>query len=132
MICRQFSHFTHSPSVLDVLLPRSVQLAGFAFKPSHKNSSQYSVLGTQFKLEAATACRFLSTEYWVLRTGCQYSIPLCAITPFSYACFTWRISVTVSAASTIVGCAFRPVKMTCTISGFFFRLSTTFAGSSMP
>src|SRR5207244_10453901 len=41
--------------------------------------------------------------------GVQYSIPLIALMPSSYACLTLRISVTVSAISTSSGAASRPV-----------------------
>ena len=37
------------PFGADFFLARSVQLTGFAFKPSHKNSCQYPVLSTQFE-----------------------------------------------------------------------------------
>src|SRR5689334_22825836 len=79
---------------------------------------------------AAPTVRFVGERS--LQPGFQYSIPRCAITPFSYACFTCFISVTVSAISTMLGWALRPVRITWTIGGFCLSVSTTFAGSSMP
>src|SRR5258706_7192665 len=76
------------------LLPRRLEFPGFTLEPSHKVSCQYQVPCTE------------SSRTLFSVPGTQYSIPFCAITPFSYACFTCRISVTVSAASTNVGCAF--------------------------
>ena len=129
MIWRQFSHFTHKPSVRTFFSPEVSNSPDSRLNQAIKTvvSTLYSVLSSN-----PMPRKQLGTEYRVLSTSLQYSIPLCAITPFSYACFSCCITVTVSATSTIVGCAFRPVKITCTISGFFFRLSTTFAGSSMP
>src|SRR5208282_3213057 len=99
MICRQFSHFTHNPSVRTVFLPE------LSRSPDSRLNHAIKVASTEYPVPRN---KLVLTRYWVL--GTQYSIPLCAITPFSYACFTCRISVTVSAASTIVGCAFLPVK----------------------
>ena len=115
MICRQFSHFTHKPSVRTVFLPEVSKLSGFAFKPSH---SQLPVPSTQYRVEARFSV--LGTRYSLLDSPLRHHASPAHTSHLAH-------SVTVSTASTIVGCAFLPVKMTCTISGFLFRLSTTLA-----
>src|SRR5262249_20191781 len=112
----------------DRLLARGLQLTGLPLEPSHRGLSNF-VIRNWVILKARKPS---ITQLQITQLCDQYSIPLCAMTPFAYAFFTWRIYVTVSAISTIVGWALRPVKITCTMFGFFFKLSVTFAGSSMP
>src|SRR5438477_2576451 len=102
MIWRHWSHFTHSPSVRTLFSPEvssspdcllnqamgiahlrlpSLDLVKQVYRPGQSKIRQSSIVNR------------------------QYSIPLFAVTPFSYACFTCRISVTVSPISTIVRCA---------------------------
>src|SRR5258708_39896804 len=79
IICRQPSHFTHSPSVRTFFSPEVSNSPDCRLNQVIKGSSQLLVFGSQ-----RTARRYahgeLRTENPELRT--QYSIPLCAITPF--------------------------------------------------
>ena len=59
------------------------------------------------------------------RRSHQNSIPRCARIPASNACFTGRISVTVSATSSSLAWAPRPVMAMCRSSGLLFKHSTT-------
>ena len=66
MICRQLLTLHPQPFGADILLARSVQLAGFAFKPSHKEvvSCQCSVVRTAIPaLSDLTEQPKLATDY---------------------------------------------------------------------
>src|SRR5271155_915334 len=69
IICRQFSHLTHNPSVRTVFSPEVFS------SPDSRLNQAIKVASTEYPENNPSL-----TMYWVL--GTQYSMPLCAITPF--------------------------------------------------
>src|SRR5271170_1166824 len=76
MICRQFSHFTHKPSVRTVFLPE------VSSSPPSRLNQAIRILpsGDRVILRLET---LKSPNRPITQSPDQYSIPLCAITPFS-------------------------------------------------